>query len=294
MKLGIGTVQFGMDYGISNREGQTPPDEVRKILDMAAAQGVRVLDTASLYGTSETVLGKTLRPDHVFDIVTKTPAFGTAAISDSDAQRLEQAFLQSLENMRQSHVYGLLMHNADDLLVEGGELLMEKMSLLKQRGLVKKVGASIYSGEQVDRLMEKYEMDLVQLPVNVLDQRLLTGGQLGRLKRRGVEVHARSIFLQGVLLMQAKDLSVHFESIRAHIASYHAYLIGHGLSLLEAALGFVAGLKEVDVAVCGINTCRQFDEIIAMAKPLSVSVSLENFAIDDPAILNPSQWKKCG
>jgi aryl-alcohol dehydrogenase-like predicted oxidoreductase len=293
VKLGLGTVQFGLDYGISNQAGRTPPEEVRKILEVAAENGIRVLDTAALYGTSEEVLGQSLPPDHAFDIVTKTPVFSDGCLSSDDARRLEETFQQSLSKMRQPGVYGLLMHNADNLLAKNGELLMGKMLDLKQRGLVKKVGASVYAGEQIDRLLQSYQLDLVQLPVNVLDQRLLAGGQLARLKRAGVEIHARSAFLQGLLLMEPDSLPTYFESAKAHLKSYRAYLREHGISPLQAALGFVVGLKEVDVVLCGINNHQQLEELIALAQPLPGFDRLMDFAIDDPAILNPSRWQKC-
>lgn len=293
MKLGLGTVQFGLDYGISNQAGRTPPEEVRNILQVAIASGIRVLDTAALYGTSEEVLGQSLPSDPAFDIVTKTPVFASDCISFDDARLLEETLHQSLSKLRQPGVYGLLMHNADNLLAENGELLMAKMLDLKRCGLVKKIGASVYAGDQIDRLLQRYPLDLVQLPVNVLDQRLLAGGQLARLKRAGVEIHARSAFLQGLLLMEPDSLPLYFESARAHLKGYHAYLREHGISPLQAALGFVVGLNEVDVVLCGINNRQQLDELIAVAQPLTDFDRLMDFAIDDPAILDPSRWQKC-
>ena len=172
MKLGIGSVQFGLDYGISNRSGATPPSDVQLILDRAGAAGVRIIDTAPLYGTAEEVLGKCLPHSHRFDIVTKTPSF-TDIPESARVGHLKRVFERSLTRLGTNRVYGLLMHHADDLLKPGGEALYEAMTALKHAGKVARIGASIYEPEQVDRLLERFAIDLIQVPVNVLDQRLV-------------------------------------------------------------------------------------------------------------------------
>ncbi|MEQ9370521.1 MAG: aldo/keto reductase [Coleofasciculus chthonoplastes F3-SA18-01] len=292
MKLGIGTAQFGLDYGISNQEGKTPPAEVARILDIAAHSGVRVIDTASLYGTSEQVLGKTMPPGHHFDIVTKTPHFSKYSIPSEEVNYLEETFHQSLLNLDQSSVYGLLVHRADDLLVENGHLLMAKMLDLKQQGLVSKVGVSIYNSEQIERLLDKYSIDLVQLPINVLDQRFILGGYLSMLKTKGIEIHARSVFLQGLLLMQPDSLPNYFDSVKAHLRAYHDVIARQDISPIEAALAFVNDIDEIDVVLCGINNCQQLQQVLlAMDTPYGKgSRELANFAITNTSILNPSAW----
>jgi len=169
---------------------------------------------------------------------------------------------------------------------------MEKMLDLKHQGLVKKLGASVYTAEQIDRLLEQYELDLIQLPVNILDQRLVASGHLAKLKRAGVEIHARSVFLQGLLLMEPDTLPPYFEPVREHLRRYRAHLEGWGLSPLQAALGFVIGLEEVDVAICGVNTHQQLEELVRLAKSLPDLDRLAEFAIDAPSVLDPSRWPK--
>ena len=140
MKLGLGTVQFGIDYGISNQDGKTSLDEIENILVVAMRKGISVIDTAAMYGTSEEALGQTLSESHSFKIVTKTPRFTSSVITSDDIQRLEDSFFQSLHKMKCASSYGLLIHNADDLLSENGHLLFNKMNDLKQKGLVEKIG----------------------------------------------------------------------------------------------------------------------------------------------------------
>lgn len=291
MKLALGTVQFGLDYGISNPEGKTPGEEVGEILYSAARHGVRILDTAALYGTSEEVLGKNLPAGHQFDIVTKTPGLEKKSVACNNALHLEETFLRSLDRLRQSTVYGLLAHDADSLMGEGGSLLWQKMLELKARGMVKKVGASVYTGRQIDLLADRYHLDIIQLPISILDQRLLAGGQLSKLKGKGVEVHARSVFLQGLLIMDPDSLPSYFNSIRNHLREYHRFIKARGIDPVRAALGFVAGLEEVDVVICGVNNLLQLEEICQAVKYPVESLMFADFAIDDTSMLNPSQWK---
>lgn len=290
MKIGIGTAQFGMDYGISNPEGKTPEPEVRRILQTAAARGIRLIDTAALYLDSERVLGDALPPDHVFDIVTKTPRFSKKRITREDLALIDEAFLRSLESLKCSSVYGLLLHDAADPLAENGHLLVERMLEFRDRGLVKKIGVSVYDSRQIDVILERYAVDLVQAPVNVLDQRLLRNGRLAALKDRGVEIHVRSAFLQGLLLMEPDRLPPHFSSMKPHLKKYHEFIAREGLTPVEAALGFVLGLDEADVVVCGVNNRPQLDEICGVAACRNREMFGE-FAIGDETILNPSLWR---
>jgi aryl-alcohol dehydrogenase-like predicted oxidoreductase len=291
MKIGIGAVQFGMDYGISNREGRTPEVEVRNILGAAAGMGVRLIDTAAGYGASEEVLGRALPPGHAFRVVTKTPGFSGKRIGEHDAEQLEMVFHRSLARLGQPAVYGLLVHHAEDLLAEGGERLMGRMEALKARGLVEKIGVSVYTGEQVDALLARYGLDIVQLPLSVLDQRLLRNGQLARLKAAGTEIHVRSVFLQGLLLMAPDELPAYFAPIRDHLAAYRACLEREGCEPLKAALDFVLQLDEVDAVICGVNNRRQLEEICRCEAEVPKILDFRVFALDDPKFLNPANWK---
>jgi aryl-alcohol dehydrogenase-like predicted oxidoreductase len=295
MKLALGTVQFGLNYGVSNIIGQTPVSEVAYILALASQNDIQVLDTAPLYGSSETALGQVLSSQQSFKVVTKTPQFLHKSITEEDVQELIATFYQSLSRLNQTSLYGLLIHRADDLLSPNGHLLMEAMLHLKQQQLVEKIGVSVYDQEQIDQILQTYTIDLIQVPVSVLDQRLLTSGHLLHLKHLGVEVHARSVFLQGLLLMEPEQLPSYFEPVKHHLRAYHTFLQQHHVSLLEAALGFVYSCPEIDHVVCGVNHHNHLLELLNATKIKQFNSSLGNlgkeFAISDPAILNPSQWR---
>lgn len=290
MKLGLGTVQFGLDYGITNAAGRTSEVEVGRILRLAANNGIRVLDTAAGYGESETVLGRTLPARHPFAIVTKTPARRKEENGDAYAERVKATFRRSLARMGQKKIYGLLAHHAEDLLSAQGEILMQVLLELRRQGFVEKVGVSIYNAAQIDTILARYPVQLVQLPVSVLDQRLIDSGHLARLRRAGIEVHARSVFLQGLLLMTPDAIPPYFSAIRDHLGRYLAYLESLALTPMEAALGFVHGLPEVDHVVFGVNTATQLQEILAVQIKQVDTRSMARFALSDPAMLDPSRW----
>jgi aryl-alcohol dehydrogenase-like predicted oxidoreductase len=292
MKLGLGTVQFGLDYGIANPGGQTPPGEAQAILDYAAARGIRVIDTASLYGQSEEVLGSVLPAGHPFRVVTKTIRFAKPNIGPADIAACEQAFSASLAKLRQPSLYGLLLHHADDLLVPGGERLFARLAEWRRQGLVQKIGVSVYTGDQIDRILAAYPIELIQLPLSILDQRLIAGGHLRRLKDKGVEIHVRSVFLQGLLLMPPDDLPPRFGTIRGHLDSYRAFLRERGLTPVQAALGFVLSLPEVGTAVCGVNTLGQLAELAAAVREDLDPGQFAPFALSDETILNPALWRE--
>lgn len=293
MKLGLGTVQFGLDYGVSNSEGKTTPDEVAAILKHAANNGITLLDTASMYGSSEAVLGPILSlMGHPFDVVTKTPRFGTPCLTSADATQLEQVFQQSLSALQAPSVYGLLFHHADDLLADGASLLVDRVVEFKQLGLIKKWGFSAYTGQQIDEILTRFTPDLVQAPVNVLDQRLVSGGQLRRLKQAGVEIHSRSAFLQGLLLMNPALRNTYFAPFGDLLDSFLNEARVSGLSPLQAALNFVMNIEEIDCVIVGVCSAVELEEIAAAVASLrDRPLGYDQFASDDARLLNPALWQ---
>ena len=289
MKLGLGTVQFGIDYGISNTSGKTAEEEVARILAVAMRHGIGIIDTAAQYGTSEEVLGRTFPERHDFQIVTKTPRFSVDRITVTEVHNLEETINRSLRNLGVSSLYGLMFHHADDLLTGGSELLWQKIGELKHQGLVRKIGVSVYNARQIDAILDRFSIEIIQLPVNVLDQRLLLSGHIAKLKTAGVKIHTRSAFLQGLLLMDPDRLPPHFDTIKAHLMRYHERLRYHGMTPVQAALGFVTGLDEVDTVICGVNNHQQLEELCVAATSFH-AMDFQDYAITDESILNPSRW----
>ena len=198
---------------------------------------------------------------------------------------------QSLTRLRQSSVYGLLLHRPDDLLSPAGDEVMAWLLRCREEGLVRKVGVSVYAEDDVDGLSARYPIQLLQAPVNIFDQRLVRSGALGRCKERGMEVHARSVFLQGLLLMETDELPAYFRPYARQIEGYRRYVRIKGRAPLEAALTYVNELEEVDAFVCGVNDCTQLLQLVSAVLGDGRGLDFSSFAVNDPALLNPARWQ---
>lgn len=292
MKLGLGTAQFGLDYGVSNQRGMTPQGEVVEILALAAANGVDYLDTAPAYGESETILGRALREGQTFRIVTKTCAVNGGVVGRSQASTLRTGFLRSLENLRLEKVYALLVHQARDLIRPGGELLLDVMQDLARQGLVEKLGVSVYDGEQIDAVLAMFTPQLIQCPLNVFDQRLISSGHLARLHRLGVEIHLRSIFLQGLLLMDPGAIPEWLSGCSEVINEYSHFLAESRRSRLQGALAFALSQTDADALILGVTSVNEMSEIVSCIRNFTAtSTDFGCFAIDDPRIIDPTRWR---
>lgn len=290
-RLGLGTVQFGLDYAISARETRPGIDEVRRILEVAHTGGITLLDTATRYGTAESVLGECLSSKPSFDIVTKTPAVRQARISRDHVAGLLECFKTSLEDLRLPSVYGLMAHWAPDLLAEGGDALFAAMQDLKAQGKVTKIGSSVYTAAHIDGLLDKFPIDIIQLPLNILDQRLIHGGQIRELAARGVEIHARSAFLKGLILAAPASLPEHFDDVRGKLSALRRLAAENGCTPYQLALGFLLAQPAFAQIIVGVTSAAQLGELLSVA-PLSPHLvkQCSEFAIDDPAILDPNHW----
>ena len=295
MKLGLGTVQLGLDYGASNDLGRPTRDEVRLILAEAAASGISVLDTAPAYGTSEERIGS-LRPaeQRHFQIITKTPVRSADTVEESVGKKIAAGLRESLRRLRVASVRGLLVHRPGDLLGDMGPAIWRALCDLREAGLVEKIGVSVYSAWEVDEILERYPVDLIQVPVSVFDQRLVVSGHLERLKERSIEVHARSVFLQGVLLMEPARLPEELSAMGPDLERFRRHAATLEVTPLCLALGFVHALEEVDVVLCGVASLSQLIEIIEALETEVDPVALRGLAVQHPVLLDPSTWSQSG
>jgi len=253
MKIALGSVQFGIPYGVSNNEGKTSKKQALSILNFAQKKGIRTIDTAPSYGDSERVLGKLFEGEE-WDITTKTLPFNSKSINEEQIEQLRSVFRESLVSLHKKSIYGLLVHSCNDLLKPGGEKIFREMERLREIGMVKKIGVSVYNSKQIAAILGKFNIDLIQLPINILDQRLVSGGQLTRLKNHGVEIHARSVFLQGLLLMSPNNIPSWFDPVRGVLESFHKEAKKRNMSVLQLALSFVQSIDEIDKVIVGVNT----------------------------------------
>ncbi len=289
MKLALGTVQFGLDYGVANAAGMVPQGEVSAILALARSQGIDTLDTAAAYGVSESVLGNANVDG--WRIVSKLPPEIEAGVSASDWAL--RAVHSSLARLRQESLDAILLHRPAQLLGAGGDQVYETLRRLKADGVIAKVGISVYGPEELDSLFRHFDFDLVQAPLSILDRRLITSGWMARLADRGVEVHTRSAFLQGLLLMPEEDRPAKFDRWKSLWRAWHGWLDERGISATEACVRYATSRAEVAKVVVGVQSRGQLAQILAAAfqVPLEAPAGIDT---DSEDLLNPARWPLLG
>lgn len=286
-KLAIGTVQFGMPYGVANSVGQVSLDEASEILTLARKEGVDTLDTAIAYGESERVLGQIGVDD--YQVITKLPSM---LDNEIDVFKwVERQVESSLKKLKQKEIYGLLLHKPCSLKEKNGDALYQALIDLKSQGLIKKIGVSIYSPSELDLVLNDFDIDLVQAPVNLFDRSMESTGIGKQLKEKGIEVHARSIFLQGLLLMKPESRPKKFSRWHKVFEVFGNWLAANNKTALEATLKYVDQLSFVDKLIVGVDSKLHLEQILAALNSGSVDIPVF-FDHKDTRLINPSRWSE--
>jgi aryl-alcohol dehydrogenase-like predicted oxidoreductase len=285
MKLALGTVQFGVKYGVSNRAGQVPIDEVSAIVNSAASSGIDTLDTAIGYGISEQVLGQVGVQD--WRVISKLPPLPDTKCDV--AQWVHEQIAGSLNRLNLTSLDAILLHHPADLLGATGQEYRAALAAIKDKGLVHSVGISIYSPVELDQLFPVWRPDLVQAPCNVLDRRLVTSGWLSRLHDNGIRVHLRSAFLQGLLLMDSEQRPAWFLRWSDLLTRWRGWCDQQGLSVLEGSLSYVTTLPGVERVIVGVDSTQQLHEIVQASQVVMPPVP-DDLLSDDLELIEPSRW----
>jgi len=285
LKLGLGTAQFGLPYGVANQQGKVCVDEISKILEYASSKGMKIVDTAILYGDCEYKLGNSGLKD--WNVITKLPEIPNGCIDV--ISWVENSIYESINRLKIPKLYGLLIHNSEQLVNESGDILYSTLQNLKMNGYIEKVGISIYSPTELEFLYSNYFFDLVQAPFNVFDRRIETSGWLSRLKSAEVEVHVRSVFLQGLLLMSKKNRPIKFNQWDFHWEKWESWLRKNSLTALEASLSFVLSNENIDHVIVGVDSFEHIKEILN-ASDIKATNPPKSLAINDSKLLNPLNW----
>jgi len=284
-QLCLGTVQFGLPYGVTNQAGKVAEAEVRRILDLAASSGIELLDTAQAYGTAETVLGRCWSADVPRRLISKLPA-------GAGRQSWEESLITSLQRLQAPKLDGFLLHRASDLLAPDGESLLKWLEGLRDRGLVDRIGVSIYDASELDGLPLD-RLQLVQLPLSVYDQRLIRDGTVGRLQDLGIAVHVRSVLLQGLLLQSPHHWPDHLSSaFRDHHARWLGHLHKGGLSPMAGALGSVRACEGLEAVLVGVVSARELAQVLqawSQAEAATPEAPLD-WAWENMVDLDPRRW----
>lgn len=287
MRLALGTVQFGLPYGVANKSGQVSHAEAKLMVRLASENGIDTIDTAIAYGESEKCLGEVGVEN--FKLVTKLPAIPNGCL-DINNWIYEQVS-SSLVRLGVGQIYALLLHKSEDLLGPDGPELYRALDSLKEKGLVKKIGVSIYSPNELESLKKDFSFDLIQAPFNLIDQRLLHSGWMKKLKDSGVEIHTRSTFLQGLLLMKETDIQPKFSPWKHLWKKWHDWLAENNVSALQGSLAFALSFPEIERVVVGADNHYQLLEIINASNNL-LNADLPNLVSVDENLINPANWPK--
>ena len=286
MKLALGTAQFGFAYGVANKNGQVSNREVKAIIESARNANVDTIDTAIAYGESEEQLGNAGVTG--FNIITKLPPVPDG--QPDVAQWMNQQVGSSHSRLKIQQLDGLLLHEPSQLLEKSGKELWRAAQSLKTNKIVSKIGYSIYDPSELDVLFEEFRPDIVQAPYNIIDRRLDSSGWLQKLFDNGVEVHARSVFLQGVLLMTHRDRLELFNNWSDLWLVLDKWQSKNSATTLETCLQFVLNETRINRAVVGVDSERQLHEVL-LACNATVPTPPDTLATTDSLLLNPSCWK---
>ncbi len=288
-KLIIGTAQWGIDYGISNNEGKTDYGEVKKILELAEQNNISALDTAKAYGDSEKVIGN-LKSNET-EVITKV----IIGNQDRDARQIKTmiraSVYESYEIMGRTPLRGVLVHDPKNMRSNEENTGWETLRSMKEEGYIERLGLSIEDPNEAIELSKLYIPDIIQMPMNVFDQRATKSGALEGLKKRGIEIHIRSVFLQGLLLMNPKDIDNYFKPWINNIANWQEYCQNENRTRIEGALLPIIREELIDKFIVGIASSQQLKEILKALENLGETKSVEDFSIDDNKLINPSRWE---
>jgi len=272
-KLALGTVQFGLVYGISNKYGRPDQSTVNETLSYAQSKGIKTLDTASAYGDAEKVIGQYVTDE--FDIVTK---FLPTDIEKGLVKNLNI----SLENLKKESVYGFLAHRTNSISEDVWELLKD----LKEKGLVKKIGFSLQTVDECKKVLDRgFIPDLVQVPYNLFDHRFKD--LCIELKKLNTEIHSRSTFLQGLFFVPSEGMNSFFNKVKDPIAQLQSK---YETKLSQFLLKYCLSQNFIDKVIIGVQNKKQLEQNVLGLENIGILEEI-NMVIPEE-ILNPALWPK--
>ena len=286
-KIALGTAQFGLDYGIANKTGRITCDDVYEILDYAFDHGIDTVDTAYEYGESENILGDFFQARKMsFELITKLPHL--KEFNDTIVQKL---FKDSLRKLKLNQIQGYLVHRFKDFL-EYPDVWFT-LENLKQQGLIKKIGFSLYRPEELDLLFERQiQFDIVQFPYSIFDRRFER--YLKILNEKNVEIHVRSVFLQGSVFLPIEQLPPSFEYNKAHFKRLQEIVSRESLSIGSCCLNFVLLNPLINKVVIGVDSLKQLQANVQAVDSIEevrrINSELSQLTIEDKNVLVPSRW----
>ena len=273
-KLILGTVQFGLQYGV-NSAGRPSEDAVKSILAEASKGGITTLDTSSAYGNSEEILGECTTPEEGFKIVSKYPKGETS---------VGEMFNSSLKRLKVDKLYGYLLHHFE--VYKSNPKVWDEFVALKEAGKVQKIGFSLYSPEELQFILDnKSPFDLIQVPFNIFDKKFLP--LMKEVHEKGVEIHVRSTFLQGLFFKDRETLPEKLKPMKKYLLQLDEFSRQSGLSISEIALNYNLQNPYIDGVLIGVDNVEQLKMNLASVKDTPIDIEIE---VKEQELLNPVNW----
>ncbi len=281
-KLILGTVQFGLSYGINNLKGKPEKEIAFQILSYAYENGVRYLDTAELYGNAHDLIGEfhKTNPNKKFDIITKFPH----EFDDS----LEGKINTYLKQLNVDNLHAVLFHSFESYV-------KNKSQLNKKIKSITNVGVSVYTNEQINEVINDPDISIIQLPFNVFDNINLRGDVLIKAKAKNKTVHTRSAFLQGLFFMEKDSRNVIKSRLKKELDLLLNISLKHSIPIVELTLNYCLNQQNIDGVLIGVDSLEQLKENISFSeKKNSIQYinDINKIRIDNIELLNPSMWKQ--
>ena len=282
-KLGLGTAQFGLD-GAAAR-GRPPEAEVRDLLALAGKAGVGVLDTGAASGHGEAVIGAVMPRPSPFKVSIK------AARGERGPAYVEAEARASLNRLGLTRADAIIVQAAGDLFSTYGLAMWERLKAMKAMGLFARIGISAYASDDPAGLARRFRPDIIQAPASLLDQRLLTDGSLRLVRDLGVEVHLRSIFLNGLLFRPPSGrVPPELRAAQARLSRARRMIAEGRSDPLQAALGFALSRPEASAVIVGVATTAELNAVVAAAASPPPDLDWDDMALEDPEALDPRRW----
>ena len=285
-KIVIGTANFGMDYGIRKNQKKLIDSDILEIINTAKKIGIDTIDTAISYGNSLNRLGGFGVEN--FKIITKFPK-----IPDDKKNQttwFNEQIEGTLKKLGINNLEAVLLHYPKDIIENNNSELIHFLLNLKNEGVIKKIGVSIYEKNELEEILKIFKPEIIQCPINLFDNRLLEKNYLEKISKKGIEIHVRSIFLQGLLLFKREEMPKEFLKYYYIWEEWYNWLKIMKLNPLEACIRYTNSLKSVDKIVVGINSAQHLKQITKyMRKPkLHQKPNWQNSISKD--LIDPRLW----
>lgn len=278
-KIGLGSVQFGMDYGLGDHRNQVSLSETAEILSLARTAGVDLIDTAAAYGQAERVLGQL--PNQDFRMVSKIRP-------GAEPNDLVRGVEGSLELLNRKSLDALLFHRFEDV----NPATFKAAETLVAKGTVGKLGVSVYLPTEIEQIEKTFSPAIVQLPLNWLDNRWTVARDIEKLKKQGAEIHVRSVFLQGLLIDPVKTLSSYFDPLRPYLNEFQKSAQKLKVPVVKFALDFVRHLDGIDYVILGVQSLKHWQEILTVASQPCLTHGWPMQPQLEQNLIDPRFWPK--